>query len=86
MDADDALAGRMGARVADSQTTEADEKPELAPLATPPADRPRVQSQPCEACGTLLDPLKTTVVQGQRCMTTWVVRKGGPPHPGGGAD
>ncbi len=23
----------------------------------------------------LLDPLKTTVVQGQRCMTTWVVRK-----------
>jgi tellurite methyltransferase len=26
--------------------------------------------------GTLLDPLKTTVVQNQRCMTTWVVRKG----------
>lgn len=25
--------------------------------------------------GALLDPLKTTVVQGQRCMTTWVVRK-----------
>jgi SAM-dependent methyltransferase len=25
----------------------------------------------------LLDPLKTTVVQDQRCMTTWVVRKGG---------
>ena len=23
----------------------------------------------------LMDPLKTTVVQGQRCMTTWVVRK-----------
>ena len=23
----------------------------------------------------LLDPLKTTVVQNQRCMTTWVVRK-----------
>lgn len=23
----------------------------------------------------LIDPLKTTVVQGQRCMTTWVVRK-----------
>jgi tellurite methyltransferase len=23
----------------------------------------------------LVDPLKTTVVQGQRCMTTWVVRK-----------
>jgi SAM-dependent methyltransferase len=27
----------------------------------------------------LLDPLKTTVVQGQRCMTTWVVRKGDGP-------
>jgi tellurite methyltransferase len=25
--------------------------------------------------GTLLDPLKTTVVQDQRCMTTWVVVK-----------
>ncbi len=25
--------------------------------------------------GKLLDPLKTTVVQGQRAMTTWVVRK-----------
>jgi tellurite methyltransferase len=28
-----------------------------------------------ELGGRLLDPLKTTVVQGQRCMTTWVVRK-----------
>jgi SAM-dependent methyltransferase len=27
------------------------------------------------AGGELLDPLKTTVVQGQRCMTTWCVRK-----------
>lgn len=27
--------------------------------------------------GRLLDPLKTTVVQGQRAMTTWVVRKEG---------
>lgn len=27
--------------------------------------------------GELLDPLKTTVVQDQRCMTTWVVRKAG---------
>ena len=26
--------------------------------------------------GELIDPLKTTVVQGHRCMTTWVVRKG----------
>ena len=25
--------------------------------------------------GRLLDPLKTTVVQNQRCMTTWIVRK-----------
>ncbi len=25
--------------------------------------------------GMLIDPLKTTVVQDQRCMTTWVVRK-----------
>jgi SAM-dependent methyltransferase len=29
--------------------------------------------------GELVDPLKTTVVQGQRCMTTWVVKK---PSPG----
>ena len=28
-----------------------------------------------ELGGGLLDPLKTTVVQDQRCMTTWVVRK-----------
>jgi hypothetical protein len=26
----------------------------------------------------LVDPLKTTVVQGQRCMTTWVVKKKAP--------
>ncbi|HXE08706.1 MAG TPA: class I SAM-dependent methyltransferase [Acidobacteriaceae bacterium] len=25
--------------------------------------------------GELIDPLKTTVVQGQRCMTTWVLKK-----------
>jgi tellurite methyltransferase len=28
--------------------------------------------------GRLLDPLKTTVVQDERCMTTWVVGKGRP--------
>ena len=28
-----------------------------------------------ELGGQLADPLKTTVVQNQRCMTTWVVRK-----------
>ena len=26
--------------------------------------------------GALVEPLKTTVVQDQRCMTTWVLRKG----------
>jgi tellurite methyltransferase len=31
-----------------------------------------------ELGGQLMDPLKTTVVQGQRCMTTWVVRKMAP--------
>jgi hypothetical protein len=30
-----------------------------------------------ELGGRLVDPLKTTVVQGQRCMTTWVLRKAG---------
>ena len=30
-----------------------------------------------ELGGQLLDPLKTSVVQGQRAMTTWVVRKDG---------
>lgn len=29
--------------------------------------------------GELVDPLKTTVVQGQRCMTTWVLKKRTPP-------
>jgi SAM-dependent methyltransferase len=29
--------------------------------------------------GELVDPLKTTVVQGQRCMTTWVMKKKAPP-------
>ena len=28
-----------------------------------------------ELGGELLDPLKTTVVQSLRCMTTWIVRK-----------
>jgi hypothetical protein len=31
-----------------------------------------------EIDGTLADPLKTTIVQNQRCMTTWVVRKSRP--------
>jgi SAM-dependent methyltransferase len=29
-----------------------------------------------ELGGSLVDPIKTTVVQNQRCMTTWVLRKG----------
>jgi hypothetical protein len=27
--------------------------------------------------GKMIDPLKTTVVQNERCMTTWVMRKNG---------
>ena len=34
-----------------------------------------------ELGGQLLDPLKTTVVQNQRCMTTWIVRKKPDTHP-----
>jgi hypothetical protein len=33
--------------------------------------------------GELVDPLKTTVVQGQRCMTTWVVKKKAQPGESG---
>ena len=33
--------------------------------------------------GELVDPLKTTVVQGQRCMTTWVVKKKASPGASG---
>jgi tellurite methyltransferase len=35
-----------------------------------------------ELGGQLLDPLKTTIVQNQRCMTTWVVRKNGSDQKG----
>lgn len=38
-----------------------------------------------ELGGTLLDPLKTTVVQDQRSMTTWVLRKEETPRPDGRA-
>ena len=31
--------------------------------------------------GVLVDPLKTTIVQDYRCMTTWVLRKRGTPLP-----
>ena len=38
-------------------------------------DEPLLLELTRELGGELLDPLKTTVVQSQRCMTTWVVRK-----------
>ena len=38
-----------------------------------------------ELGGRLLDPLKTTVVQDQRCMTTWVVARDGPLSPSSSA-
>lgn len=39
-------------------------------------DEPLLLALTRELRGELADPLKTTVVQGLRCMTTWVVRKG----------
>jgi SAM-dependent methyltransferase len=44
-------------------------------------DEPYLLGLTRELGGRLLDPLKTTVVQDQRCMTTWVMRREGPPHP-----
>ena len=38
-------------------------------------DEPALLAATGRLGGTLVDPLKTTVVQDQRCMTTWVVRK-----------
>ena len=38
-------------------------------------DEPFLMSLTGELGGELMDPLKTTIVQNQRCMTTWVVRK-----------
>ncbi|BCS31490.1 hypothetical protein TBR22_A06910 [Luteitalea sp. TBR-22] len=38
-------------------------------------DEDRLMESTSALGGTLLDPLKTTVVQGMRCMTTWVVRR-----------
>jgi tellurite methyltransferase len=38
-------------------------------------DAPLLEALTLELGGTLVDPLKTTVVQNQRSMTTWVVRK-----------
>jgi SAM-dependent methyltransferase len=38
-------------------------------------DEAYLLARTAELGGRLLDPIKTTVVQGQRAMTTWVVRK-----------
>jgi tellurite methyltransferase len=38
-------------------------------------DEPYLLALTKELGGRLVDPLKTTVVQDQRCMTTWVLRK-----------
>ncbi len=38
-------------------------------------DESLLMSVTAQLGGQLLDPLKTTIVQQQRCMTTWVVRK-----------
>lgn len=38
-------------------------------------DEPRLLSLTAQLGGALVDPLKTTVVQQQRCMTTWVMRR-----------
>jgi len=38
-------------------------------------DEARLGALTQELGGTYVDPLKTTIVQNQRCMTTWVVRK-----------
>ncbi|HEX3743976.1 MAG TPA: class I SAM-dependent methyltransferase [Bryobacteraceae bacterium] len=39
------------------------------------ADEAMLLRWTAELGGMMLDPLKTTVVQGQRCMTTWVMSK-----------
>ncbi|MEZ5317363.1 MAG: class I SAM-dependent methyltransferase [Vicinamibacterales bacterium] len=39
------------------------------------ADEPWLMQLTADLGGQLADPLKTTIVQGQRCMTTWVARK-----------
>lgn len=40
-------------------------------------DAPLLRAKARELGGTHLDPIKTTVVDGQRAMTTWVLRKDG---------
>jgi SAM-dependent methyltransferase len=38
-------------------------------------DEEKIMGLTAKMKGALVDPLKTTIVQGQRCMTTWVLRK-----------
>jgi SAM-dependent methyltransferase len=38
-------------------------------------DAARLMASASALGGTLVDPVKTTIVQNQRCMTTWVMRK-----------
>ena len=38
-------------------------------------DEPMLVDLTARLGGRMLDPLKTTVVQNQRCMTTWVIKK-----------
>jgi tellurite methyltransferase len=38
-------------------------------------DEPYLLELTSDLGGALLDPLKTTVVQDRRCMTTWVMRR-----------
>jgi len=38
-------------------------------------DEPRLRTLTHDLGGTLADPIKTTIVHGQRSMTTWIVRK-----------
>jgi tellurite methyltransferase len=40
-------------------------------------DEPMLLTYTSELGAGLVDPLKTTIVQGSRCMTTWVLRKAG---------
>ena len=47
-------------------------------------DEPLLLALTRDLGGALVDPLKTTVVQDQRCMTTWVVRKSSPVPSGTG--
>jgi SAM-dependent methyltransferase len=44
-------------------------------------DEARLTALTDQLGGALVDPLKTTVVQGRRCMTTWVVRRPGARAP-----